>query len=432
MVTNIEQLEKSMVKITIEVEAERFEEGLQHAYNTNKNKISVQGFRKGKAPRALVEKMYGSNVFYEDAANFLIPKAYEEAIKGSELKIVSQPEIAIEQIEKTKSFIFTATVAVKPEVKLGEYKGLEATKQETEVSEEDIQVEIEKVREQNSRLITITDRPIKDKDEVIIDFEGFVDGVAFEGGTAENYTLVIGSHSFIDTFEEQLIDKNIDEEVEVNVTFPEEYQKADLQGKEAMFKVKIKEIKEKEFPVVDDEFAKDVSEFDTLDEYKEDIKDKLKKQKENEADQNKRQELLNKAVENAELEIPEPMIELQAEQMFEDFEQRIKYQGLSLEQYLSYFGQNVYTMKQQFKPEAEKRIKGRLVLEAIAITENIEVTDEEINNEIVKLAESYKVEIEKLKEAISETEKENMKEDIAIQKAYDLLVESAVEVEKQN
>lgn len=428
MNSTIECLEKSMVKLTIELDEKQFEEGLKFAYNKNKNSIVIPGFRKGKVPRSLIEKTYGTSIFYEDAANYLLKDSYDEAIKEHNLDTVSRPEIDIVQIEKGKPFIFTATIAVKPEVKLGEYKGLEVEKQSFEVTDEEILKEIDKIREQNSRLISIDDRSVQEDDQVIIDFEGFVNGEPFEGGKADDYSLVIGSHSFIDTFEEQLIGKNINDEVEVNVTFPEQYQKEELQGAPAMFKVTIKEIKVKELPELDDEFVKDVSEFDTLDEYKTDIKEKLKKQKENTSKQEKQNEVLKKAIENAELEVPQPMIELQAEQMVNDFEQRIKYQGMTLEQYLGYLGQNIDTFQKQFKPEAEKNIKSRLILEAIVKAESIEVSEEDINNEIEKMATMYKMEADKFKQAISDHEKEHMKEDISVQKALDFITDLAVEV----
>ncbi|TCT14655.1 trigger factor [Natranaerovirga pectinivora] len=428
MNSKVENLEKSMVKLTIEVDANRFEEGLNEAFKKNKSKMAVPGFRKGKVPRALIEKTYGSGVFYEDAANYLIPDAYDKAIAESGLDIVSRPEIDVVQIEKGKPFIFTATVAVKPEVELGEYKGLEVEKEEIDIQDEAITEEIEKVREQNSRLISITDRPVKVNDQVVINFEGFVDGVPFEGGKAEDYPLVIGSHSFIDTFEDQLVGKNIGDDIEVNVTFPESYQKEELQGKPAMFKVQINEIKEKELPVVDDEFAKDVSEFDTLNEYKEDIKAKLKEQKENEAKIKKQEAVITKVIENSNMEVPEPMVEMQVEQMIQDFEQRLRYQGLELDQYLQMVGQNRVSFGAQFRTEAEKRVKTRLVLEAVAKVENIQISDEEVTNEIGKMAEMYKMEVDKLKEMITGHEVEHMKEDMAVQKALDLIVEASKEV----
>ncbi|MCT4596874.1 MAG: trigger factor [Vallitalea sp.] len=428
MNAKVETLEKSMVKLTIEVDAERFEEGMKHAYNKNKSKITVPGFRKGKVPRQLIEKTYGSEVFYEDAVNYIIPEAYDKAVEENNLEVVSRPDVDVQQVEKGKPMIFTAEVAVKPEVTLGEYKELEVSKVELEVTEEDINADIEKVREQNSRLINVTDRAVQDDDQVVIDFEGFVDGEAFEGGKGENYSLTIGSHSFIDTFEEQLVGKNIGEEVEVNVTFPEEYQQEDLQGKPALFKVKINEIKYKELPEVDDEFVKDVSEFDTLDEYKEDIKAKLLEQKEKTAKGQKQEEVLEKAIENASMEIAEPMIELQAENMTHEFAQRMQYQGLSLEQYFAFTGQNMATLKDNMKTEAEKRIKSRLVLEAIAKSEDIQVSDEDLKAELEKMASMYNMEYDKLADTMGNEEKESIRDDIKNQKALDLIVEQAKEV----
>lgn len=399
MNVKVETLEKSMVKLTIEVDADRFEEGMKHAYNKNKGKITVPGFRKGKVPRQLIEKTYGSEIFYEDAANYIIPVAYDQAVEDNDLQVVSRPDVDVQQVEKKgKPMIFTAEVAVKPEVTLGEYKGLEVEKIEVEVTDEDIQADIDKVREQNSRLVSVTDRAVEDQDQVTIDFEGFVDGVAFEGGKAEGHSLTIGSHSFIDNFEEQLIGKNIDEEVEVNVTFPEEYQSEDLQGKPAMFKVKINEIKFKELPEVDDEFAKDVSEFDTLDEYKADIKAKLLEQKEKTAKTQKQEAVLDKAIENATMEIADPMIDMQTENMTQDFAQRMQQQGLTLEQYFQFTGQNMATLKDSMKVEAEKRIKSRLVLEAIVGAEAIDVSDDELKEELEKMAKMYNMEYEALTE----------------------------------
>jgi len=427
MNTKVETLEKSMVKLTIEVSAEKFEEGMQYAYNQNKGKISVQGFRKGKAPRKLIEKMYGSEIFYEDAANHVIPEAYDKAVEENNLEVVSRPKIDVEQIEAGKPFIFTAEVAVKPEITLGEYKGVEVEKQEINVTEEDIQQEIDKVKEQNARIIDITDRPVEDKDEVIIDFEGFIDGEPFEGGKGEDYSLTIGSKTFIDTFEEQLIGKKVDEEVEVNVTFPENYQQESLQGKPAMFKVKVKAIKGKEYPEIDDEFARDVSEFDTLDEYKASIKETIKERKENEAKRTKQDEVVKKVVENCTIELPEPMIDLEAENMTYDFAQRLQYQGLNIEQYFGFTGQNMETLKETMKQEAENKIKVRLALEAIAKEEGFEITDDEFNDEMKKMAETYNMELDKLVANIGEEEKSSIKQDMLNQKALDLLVETAVE-----
>ncbi len=425
MSVQVEKLEKNMAKLTIEASAEEFEAAMQKAYLKNKNKINIQGFRKGKAPRIMIEKMYGPGVFYEDAANEIIPEAYSKAAEESGLEIVSRPEIDVTQIEKGKSFIFTATVAVKPEVTLGEYKGLEYNAEPVEVTEEDLAAELKRVQEQNSRTVTVEDRAVENGDITTIDYEGFVDGTPFEGGKAENQELVIGSHSFIDTFEEQLVGKNIGEEVEVNVTFPEEYHAKELAGKPAVFKVKVNGIKVKELPELDDEFASDVSDFDTMDEYKEDVKKKLLEKKEKEAKTAKENALVEKAIENAQMEIPDAMIETQARQMVDDFAQRLQMQGLSMQQYMQYTGMDVAKMVEQMKPQAEKRIKTRLVLEKIAETESVEVTDEEINAEIEKMASAYKMEADKLKEYMGDAEKENMKKDLAVQKAVDLLMESA-------
>jgi len=425
MSVQVETLEKSMAKLTIEVSAEEFETALDKAYKKNKNKISLPGFRKGKAPRAMIEKMYGTGVFYEDAANDLIPGAYESAAKESELEIVAQPSIDVTQIEKGKPFIFTATVAVKPEVTLGDYKGIEVEKKTAEVTDEELQAEIDKVRESNSRMITVEDRAVQDGDITTIDFEGFVDGKGFEGGKAEDYPLTIGSHSFIDTFEEQLIGKKIGEECEVNVTFPTEYHAADLAGKPATFKVTVKEIKVKELPELNDEFASEVSEFDTLDEYKKDVEKKLAEKKEIEANSKNEDAVVAKVVENATMEIPDKMIDAQAENMVQDMARRMQSQGLSLDMYLKYTGMTVEQMKEQARPDAEKRIRTRLVLEAVAKAENIQISDEKVDEEVAKMAEAYKMEVEKLKSYMSESDVKQMKEDLAVQQAVDLLVAEA-------
>ncbi|MGB8455719.1 MAG: trigger factor [Anaerocolumna sp.] len=427
MSLQVEKLEKNMVKLTIEAAAAEFEAAIEKAYIKNKGKMNVQGFRKGKAPRTIIEKMYGASVFYEDAANLVIPDAYEKAAQESGLDIVSRPEIDVIQIEKGKPFIFTAEVAVKPEVTLGNYKGIEVEKETIEVTEEEIIAEIDKVRDQNSRVITVEDRPVADKDMIVIDFDGFVDGVPFEGGKAEDYSLTIGSHSFIDTFEDQLIGKSIGEEVEVNVTFPAEYQAAELAGKPAMFKVKVKEIKAKELPESDDEFAQDVSEFDTLDEYKADIKATIIEKKEKEAKTAKEDKVVEKIIENATMDIPEAMIETQVRQMTDDFAQRMQSQGLTIEQYFQFTGMNSKQLIEQMRPQAVKRIESRLVLEAIVKAENITVSDEDIEKEFVQMAETYKMEIEKIKELIGEKEKEQIVMDMSVQKAVDLVVEAAVE-----
>ena len=427
MSVQVETLEKSMAKLTIEVSAEEFETALDKAYKKNKNKISLPGFRKGKAPRAMIEKMYGTGVFYEDAANDLIPGAYESAAKESELEIVAQPSIDVTQIEKGKPFIFTATVAVKPEVTLGDYKGIEVEKKTAEVTDEELQAEIDKVRESNSRMITVEDRAVQDGDITTIDFEGFVDGEPFEGGKGENYPLTIGSHSFIDNFEEQLIGKNIGEETEVNVTFPEQYQAEELQGKPAVFKVTIKEIKVKELPELDDDFAQDVSEFDTVDEYKEDLKKKLLENKEAALKREKEEDVVGKIIENATMEIPDPMVDTQVRQMVQEFSQRIQSQGLSLQQYMQFTGMTPESLTNELQPQALKRIQSRLVLEAVVAAENIETSDEDLEKELEKMAEMYQMEADKLKELVGEEEKKQIALDFAVQKAVELVVDAAVE-----
>lgn len=427
MSVQVETLEKSMAKLTIEVSAEEFEAALDKAYKKNKSKISLPGFRKGKAPRAMIEKMYGAGVFFEDAANDLIPGAYESAAKESELEIVAQPSIDVTQIEKGKPFIFTATVAVKPEVTLGDYKGIEVEKKTAEVTDEELQAEIDKVRESNSRMITVDDRAVQDGDITTIDFEGFVDGEPFEGGKGEDYPLTIGSHSFIDNFEEQLIGKNIGEETEVNVTFPEQYQAEELQGKPAVFKVTIKEIKVKELPELDDDFAQDVSEFDTVDEYKEDLKKKLLENKEAALKREKEEDIVGKIIENATMEIPDPMVDTQVRQMVQEFSQRIQSQGLSLQQYMQFTGMTPESLTNELQPQALKRIQSRLVLEAVVAAENIETSDEDLEKELEKMAEMYQMEADKLKELVGEEEKKQIALDLAVQKAVELVVDAAVE-----
>lgn len=428
MSLQVEKLENNMAKLTIEASTEDFEKAIQKAYNKNKNSINVQGFRKGKAPLAIIEKMYGVEIFYEDAANDIIPGAYEEAANESELEIVSRPEIDVVQIEKGKPFIFTAEVAIKPEVTLGDYKGIEVEKKEAEVTDDEVMAEIEKEREQNSRMLTIDDRPVQKDDIVIIDFEGFVDGEAFEGGKSEGYSLTIGSNSFIDNFEDQLIGKEVGEDVEVNVTFPEEYHAKELAGKPALFKVKIHEIKVKELPELDDDFAQDVSEFDTLDEYKESVKATIKENKEKELKIVKENEIVDKIIENATMDIPDPMVEEQVRQMADDFAHRMQYQGLSLEQYFQFTGMDSKKFIDSLRPQALKRIQSRLVLEAVVKAENIEVTDEEYNKELKEMADMYKMEEDKIKELIGDKEAESIKADIAVQKAVDFVLAESKEV----
>lgn len=424
----VEQLEeKNMVKLVIEASAEEFEAGLNAAYNKNKNKISVPGFRKGKAPRKMIEQLYGSQIFFEDAANEIIPDAYADAAKESGLDIVSQPKVSIEQLEAGKPFIFAAEVAVRPEVEIGEYKGVEVTKADAEVTDADVEEELKKVQDQNSRTVSVEDRAVKDGDMTVIDFEGFIDGEAFEGGKGENYPLTIGSHSFIDTFEEQMIGMNIGEEKELNVTFPEDYHAENLKGKPATFKVTVKEIKEKQLPELDDDFAQDVSDFDTLAEYKDDLKKKIAERKESEAKAKKESEAIEKVVEAAKMDIPQAMIDTQVNRMLEDFAMRLQQQGLSVEQYFQYTGMTADKIMEEMKPEAVKRIKNSLVLEAVAKAENIEVSEEEFEAELQKMADMYKMEIEKIKEFMQDAEAKQMKDDIAIQKAVELIVSSAVE-----
>ena len=416
-----------MAKLTITVEAAKFDAAVDSAYQKNKGKIALPGFRKGKAPRAMIEKMYGTGVFYEDAANELIPEAYETAAKESELEIVAQPEIEVTQMEKGTDFIFTATVAIKPEVTLGDYKGIEVEKKEAEVSEEEITAEIDKAREANSRLITIEDRATEDGDTVIIDFDGYVDGKQFEGGYAEDYTLVLGSHSFIDNFEDQLVGKNLGEDVEVNVTFPEEYHVDELKGKPALFKVKIKEIQKKELPELDDDFAQEVSDFDTLDEYKADVEKKILENKENQIKREQEDQIIEKIIENAQMEIPQQMITAQTRQMTQEFAQRLQSQGLSLEQYMQFTGLTPQKMMEDLEPQALKRIQSRLVLEAVVVAENIEASDEEIDKELENMASMYQMEIDKLKELIGDDEKKQIGMDLAVQKAVEFVVKEAVE-----
>ena len=429
MSVQVEKLEKNMAKLPIEVSAEEFDAAIEQAYQKDKKKISLPGFRKGKAPRKMIEKMYGTGVFYEDAANIVIPKAYSEAAKECGEEIVSQPEISVTQIGAGQPFIFTAEVALKPAVTLGDYKGVEVEKTPVEVSEEEVDKEVDKERENNSRTIDVDDRAVEKGDMIKLNFEGFVDGTPFEGGKAEDYSLTIGSGSFIPGFEDQLIGAKIGEEVEVNVTFPEEYHAAELKGKPAVFKCTVNEIKVKELPEADDEFAKDVSEFDTLAEYKDDIRAKLLEKKTADAKREKQNKTVAKAVENATMEIPEAMITEQVRRMADDFARRLQSQGLSMDQYMQFTGLTMDALAQQMRPEALKRIQNSLVLEAIAKAENIEVSDEKVNEEIEKMAAAYKMEADKLKELIGDAEKEQMKSDLAIQAAVDMITDAAVEVE---
>ena len=426
MSLQVERLEHNMAKLTIEVSAEELEGALQKAYQKHKGKISIPGFRKGKVPRQLVEKMYGPEIFYDDAANALIPEAYAKAYDESGLEIVSQPKIDVTQIEKGKAFIFTAEVAVKPEVTLGQYKGIEVDSFSTEVSAEEVEAKLAEEQNKNARTITVEGRPVQDKDEVVLDFEGFVDGVAFEGGKGENYPLTIGSGSFIPGFEEQLIGVEPEQEVEVKVTFPEDYHAEDLKGKDAVFKCTVHEIKAKELPELDDEFASEVSEFDTLEEYKADVEKKLREEKESTGKRAQEDQAVNAIIANAEMDLPEAMIETEARQMLDNFAQRLQQQGLTFEQYMQFTGMTVDKMTEEMRPQAEKRIKTRLVLEAIVSAENIEVSDERLDEEVAKMAEAYGMEVDKLKEYMGDREKEQMKLDMAVQDAITFVVENAV------
>ena len=428
MSLKVENKENNMAILTIEVSAEEFDAAIQQAYQKNKNKMSVPGFRKGKVPYQMIERMYGAAVFYDDAANIIIPDAYEkELAEHKEIEVVSQPSIDVVQIEKGKPFIFTAEVALKPEVTLGKYKGVKVEKIDTTVSDDEIKAEIDKELESSSRTISVEDRPVKDKDIAVIDFEGFVDGVAFDGGKGENYPLTIGSGSFIPGFEEQLIGAKLNEETEVKVTFPKDYHAEDLKGKDAVFKVTVKEIKEKEIPALDDEFASEVSEFDTLEEYKADIAKKLAEKKENEAKAKKEDAVIEAIIADSKMDIPDAMIDTQARQMANDYASRLQQQGLSIEQYFQFTGLDAAKFLEQMRPGALKRIQSRLVLEAIVKAENITVSDEEYEAELKKLADTYQMEVDKVKELFGDAEKDQLTEDVAIQKAVDMIVAEAKE-----
>ena len=427
MSVQVETLEKNMAKLTIELSVDKLEEALQQAYLQQKNKIRLPGFRKGKVPRNMVEKMFGPEIFFEDAANQLIRENYGDAAEESGVDIVSRPTIDIVQMEKGKPFIFTAEVAVRPEVTLGKYKGVTVTKIDTSVSEEEIDEAVEAERNNNARSVTVEDRIIANGDTAVIDYEGFVDGEPFEGGKGENHALEIGSHSFIDTFEDQLVGRKSGEEVDVNVTFPEEYHAEELAGKPAVFKVKIHEVRVKELPELDDEFAQDVSEFDTLAEYREDVKKQIGERKEAEARQTKEEEAIKKIVDKSSMEIPDAMLETHIESMIEDFAQRITQQGLSFEQYMQFSGLTMDKLKDQMKPDALNRIKSSLVLEQIVAEENIEASEEDLNAEIDKMAEAYRMTADKIKEMMGDAEKKSMKKDIAMQKAVEFVMDNIKE-----
>ncbi len=428
MSLQVEKKEKNMAVLTIEVPAEELEKAIENVYRKNRGQIMIPGFRKGKAPRKMIEQMYGKGVFYEDAANALIPEAYDKAVEECGEEIVSAPKVSVVQIESGKPFIFTAEVALKPEVTLGAYKGVEVPKSDLEVTEEEIDADINRERENSARTITVEDRPVKDGDETVIDFEGFVDGVAFEGGKGENYPLTIGSGAFIPGFEEALIGAEIGVETDVNVTFPEDYQAQELAGKAAVFKCTVKEIKEKELPELDDEFASEVSVYDTMAEYREDVKKKIGERKAEAAKNAKEEAAIDAVIANAQMEIPDAMVETQQRQMLDDFANRIETQGISMEQYLQFTGMTEERLVEQIKPQAMRRIQSRLVLEAVVKAEGITASEEEFEAEAAKMAESYKMETDKVKELLGENGKKQVMEDLCVNKAVAFVVENAVEV----
>ena len=430
MSVTVEKLEKSMAKLTVEVLPEEFEKAVQQAYLKQKGKLSIPGFRKGKAPRAMIEKMYGAGIFYEDAANAILPEAYANAAKESELDITSTPDIEVTQIEKGKPFIFTATVALKPDVTLGIYKGVEVPRTDVTVTDEDVEAALKKEQDKNSRLVTLDDEAAADGDTVNLDYAGTIDGVAFEGGTAEGYDLTLGSGSFIPGFEEQLVGLKAGESKDVHVTFPEDYHAEELAGKEAVFACKINKISRKELPELDDEFAQEVSEFDTLEEYKADLKQKLTAQKEEEAKQSRRDNAVSRAAQAAEIEIPEPMLLTRCRDAVDNFAQRLAAQGLSMDQYMKFTGANMDMMMAQMRPQTEIQIRNELVLEAVAKAENLDASDEDVEKEFEEMAKNYNMEIDKVKELFPEDQRDMLKQDIAVRKAIDFLADNAVEVDE--
>ena len=425
MSLQVENLEHNMAKVTIEVEAAKLDDAIKQAFNKKKGQFNVPGFRKGKVPMYIIEKEYGAGVFYEDAANELMPEAYAAALEESGLEVVSRPEVDVTQIGKGQNFIFTAEVAVKPEVKLGEYKGLDVQMDSVEVADEEVEAKLKEAQEQNAREITVEDRAVQDGDIITLNYAGTVDGVAFDGGKGTDYALTLGSGTFIPGFEDQLVGANTGDHVEVKVTFPEEYQAKELAGKEAVFQCDVKKIETKEVPELDDEFAKDVSEFDTLAEYKEDVKKKLTEKKEKEARTAKENAAVDKAIENAQMDIPELMTKTECRQMMDDFSRRMQQQGLSMEQYFQFTGATLDKMMEQVKPQAETRIKSRLVLEAVAAKEGIEATEEDYEEEIKTMAEVYQMEPDKIKEMLPEKSVKGIKEDIAVKKAAEFVVNNA-------
>ena len=428
MSAQVERLEHNMVKLTVEVSAEEFEKAVRAVYNKNKKSITIPGFRKGHAPQHMLEKIYGAGIFFEDAANDLINRTYPEEAEGTGLEFVSRPVFDVTQIEKGKDFIYTAEVAVRPEVKLGDYRGIEVSKQDRTVSEEDVDAEIRREQEKNSRLVEVTDRPVEDGDTLILDYSGAVDGVPFDGGTAENQTLVIGSHSFIPGFEEQLIGTNAGETKDITVTFPEEYHAKELAGKEAVFTCTVHKIQKKELPELNDDFAQDVSEFDTLEEYRKSVKDNLTKQKEAAAKTAAEDEAVNKLIENSEMDIPEAMIDAQTTQMYQDYARQLQGQGIPIDTYLQYMGSSEAKLKEEMRPQALKQIQTRLVLEEVAKDACLEANDLRLEEEIEKIAERYQMEVAKLKESMSDCDRENLKKDISVQEAIDLIADTLKEV----
>ena len=426
MSTKVEKLENSMAKLTIEVGADELDKAIEKAYHKNKNKIAIPGFRKGKAPRAIIEKMYGKEVFYEDAANEIIPEAYDKAYDECGEDIVSAPEVEVVQLEASKPFIFTATVALKPEIKLGKYKGVKVSKVDTTVSDDEVMAVIEKERENSARSISV-ERPVQAKDEIILDFEGFVDGVAFQGGKGENYPLTIGSGSFIPGFEDQLIGAEVGKEVIVKVKFPEDYHAEDLKGKDAEFKCTVKEVKEKELPELDDEFAAEVSEYDTFDEYKAATIKSLQDKKVEDAKNKKEDEAIEAVIKASEIEIPAAMLDTKKRQMVQDFAQNMRQQGLTMEQYFQFTGLTADKLLEQVEPQAKKSIESRLVLENIVKAEKIEASEEDFENELKRIADAYKMEIGKVKDMIDDNAKKQLLEDLAVQKAVEFVVSNAKE-----
>lgn len=431
MSVQVENLEKSMAKLTVTVSAEDFENALQRAYQKQKKNISIPGFRKGKVPRQVIEKMYGAGVFYEDAANSILPGAYADAAKESGLDITSTPQIDVTQIEKGKDFIFTATVALKPDVVLGQYKGVEVPKPDRTVTDEDVEKALKEEQEKNARQITVEDGGAENGDSVVMDYEGKIDGEPFEGGSAKNHTLVLGSGSFIPGFEDGLLGVKGGETRDVEVTFPEDYHAEELKGKKAVFTCKVERVTRKELPELDDEFAQEVSEFDTLDAYKADVRKNLETKKEEAARQEIKDNAVSKAAQNSTIEIPAPMIDTQADRMIDNFARRLQAQGMSMQQYMQFTGSDENMMREQVKPQAEIQIRNQLTLEKIAEAENIQVSDEEVDQEIEKMAKAYNMEPDKMKEIIGDEEKENIRKDLADQKAMDLVADAAVEVEKK-